>query len=111
MGIYHCPSRTWIEGTSEAGKDAEGFVDDYVLSLPGRLLALGTEEDGSFSAVEVMSAAQDWAIDETGHGWPELHTDAGQFLAILQPAFDDNHAPVWSSGATTIPLGSLEEYT
>lgn len=86
----------------------EGFdQDNYIVSVGGSTFAVDGLLAFAAVAVEVASRVQDYIIDETGRGWPELY-DQGQFVGILQAALSDSGA-VWRMNDLECAVGRLEE--
>ncbi|MCI9888647.1 hypothetical protein JT358_09270 [Micrococcales bacterium 31B] len=108
IGLYHQPTRAWVHG-SEVEVSGE-FEGDYVLALPGRMHAIGTLADGSPSCIDIMNAVQDWVVDETHRGWPEVRVASGNFLEILTPRLTESGDAMWSGKSISIPLGSLDKW-
>lgn len=105
IGIYHQPSGTWIDGPVVI--QPLNYDGEYVVTLPGRMQSIESLSDGRPSFVSIMNAVQDWVIDETGRGWPELHATNGDFVDILIPNMSKFGTPVWACNKVEIPLGSL----
>ncbi|KUF07763.1 hypothetical protein [Leucobacter sp. G161] len=108
LGLYHQPTRRWVQGDGEGSP--EGFDSEYILRLTGRLQAIETRGDGTASSVEIMNAIQDWVADETGHGWPELQDEIGNYLGLLSPALSETGSAVWAVNDISIPAGRLPDW-
>lgn len=104
-GVYDLSHRRWI-----AGSEFELLPDfgdsGYVLVLPGRQHLLPETPDGSPDLLGIADDVREWAMDELGHGWPELYDGAGSFIALLEPYRESDHL-VWTDGERRIALGEL----
>ena len=104
-GVYDLARDRWVAGQ---GPDVlDDFGDDgYVFVLFGRQ-HLTTEQDGTPDALQILGDVQDWAMDELGHGWPEMCNGAGDFLALLEPAREGDRY-VWAArGQARAAVGDL----
>lgn len=94
-GVYDLTRCRWLTG--QRPEVPVGFGGDgYVLTLPGRQHRVPTDRRGKPDLAEIMNDVQDWAIDELGHGWPELCDDEGDFVALLEPDRDGSRC-VWAA--------------
>ncbi|WP_084073865.1 hypothetical protein [Demequina sp. NBRC 110052] len=104
-GVLDLARDEWIAGKPSAV--ADGFPrSGFVMVLRGLQTLLDTDAEGTPSAVSIADIASEWAMDELGHGWPELADSEGDFVCLLQPAAG-NSGPVWAGGGVSVPLGSL----
>ena len=110
VGVFDSEQGQWVAVERGSGSEAlavpQGF-ENMVLVLPGRQHAVSFDADGAPDAVWIVSAVCDWAMDERGHGWPELADVDGSFIALLAPEHHRREV-TWVGGGVTIPLGELE---
>lgn len=105
VGVYDLAHRRWIAGSEP--EPLPDFGDSgYVLVLPGRQHLLPETPDGSPSLLGIADDVREWAMDELGHGWPELYDGAGVFLALLEPRCEFDRL-MWTAGERHIAIGEL----
>ncbi|MGV8908992.1 MAG: hypothetical protein ACOH1Y_08405 [Propionicimonas sp.] len=64
-------------------------------------------EDGTPDLLAIIGAVQEWAIDELGYGWPEIHDAQGGFVALLEPG-QSLAGCVWCQrGSARVAVGEL----
>jgi hypothetical protein len=103
-GLFDPHRGVWMAGTPAAMP--QGFeTDEPVLVLPGRELSI-TRVNGEPNCAAIVDAVCDWAMDELGHGWPELADDDGNFVAILRAA-ERPGGVTWAGGGQTVAVGQL----
>lgn len=110
VGVFDLAHRRWIAGNRQDDQPPPGFGNDgYVLALAGREHLLSETSDAGTPPdllLGLIEEVREWAMDELGHGWPELYDDAGGFLAVLEP-IDDSGRLVWAAGEHRVFVGEL----
>lgn len=107
LGVFDLEHCQWVTGS--APDPPRGFGNEgYVLALAGGERLLTPQDDGRFDMVSLVDNVQDWAIDQLGHGWPELLDCDGAFVGLLEPERDSNGQDVaWVTGSFHVPVGQL----
>ena len=77
----------------------------HVMVVPGRQHLLPETPDGSPDLFGIVDDVCEWAMDELGHGWPELY-DQGKFVALLEPTRKSDRL-MWTAGERNIAVGEL----
>ena len=109
FGLYCLHQQTWVHrpgngpGTAPAGFGSQGYVAAMFRSWH---LVGGDVPSSGPDWVAVLSFVQDCAMDELGHGWPELYED-GRFSALLQPGSTRGQLSWLRSGQPFVPVGAL----
>lgn len=102
-GVFDLASGRWLAGT---GEKPSGFGDGYVMVLPGRQHLVRADPAGGVDLLAIVDDVRDWAIDELGHGWPEMLDDSGVFIGLLGPVRDGADV-AWALGGRRVAVGQL----
>jgi hypothetical protein len=78
-----------------------------VLPVEGSDHLFADDATGTADPVDIVAFAQDWAMDQLGSTWPEVHAGAGRFGGILRPRFVDGVLMWCGSHAEIAPVGDL----
>lgn len=106
LGVFDLALGTWAAGRGDVTPSGFG-TDGYVLVIGRNQHALRVDDSGQVDAAEILSEAQDWAIDELGRGWPEARASGGG-SSILRPANNGGEL-VWTDGSEwVVPAGRLD---
>lgn len=106
-GVFDLAEDRWL--TDQFGEKPQGFGHEgLVLVLPGRQHLIPDTEDGSADLRAIVSEVCDWAVDELGHGWPELYEEAGAFVGLLEPVREGPRV-VWAVESRRVPIGALAD--
>jgi hypothetical protein len=99
-----------ISGQSIVGAGARprGFMGEgFVLRVDGSDHLVADDSTGTADPVDIVAIVQDWAMDQLGATWPEVHAGAERFGELLTPRFVDGVLTWCGSHAEIAPVGDL----
>lgn len=110
LGVFDLTHHRWIAGS--AAQVPEDFGDEgFVVALAGSQRLLPPQDDGGVDLVGIVEDVQDWAMDQLGHGWPELIDRDRHFVGLFTPEYDRDGHVVWATGTCHVSVGQLSTTT